>query len=75
MSLGGRQLILIGEVLVAHIADEFVTDPERFYIDTVGMNLVARMHGAGWYTRSQDLFQLERPTYAQWLAMQEEDAD
>lgn len=68
VSLGGSQVILIGEVLVAHIADEFVIDPKRFYIDTVAMNLVARMHGAGWYTRSQNLFQLERPTYAQWLA-------
>ncbi|WP_197705116.1 hypothetical protein [Sphingobium cloacae] len=40
------------------------------HVDTLAMQLVARMHGAGWYACSTDLFQLERPTYANWLAEQ-----
>lgn len=70
VSIGGRQTILIGEVLVAHIADAFLLDAERLYIDTLGMRLVARMHGSGWYARSGDVFQVARPTYRQWLAEQ-----
>jgi len=64
---GDRQTVVIGEVLVAHIADTYILDHERLYIDAPAMNLVARMHGAGWYTRSTDLFQLDRPDY---LALQ-----
>jgi flavin reductase (DIM6/NTAB) family NADH-FMN oxidoreductase RutF len=65
---GASQVVVIGEVLVAHIADVFLLDAERLHIDAPAMRLVARMHGAGWYTRSTDLFQLERPTYSGWMA-------
>jgi flavin reductase (DIM6/NTAB) family NADH-FMN oxidoreductase RutF len=60
---GAAQLVVIGEVLVAHIADAFILDPERLHIDAPAMKLVARMHGAGWYTRSTDLFQMDRPSW------------
>ena len=62
--------IVLGEVLRFHIADHLV-DAERLHVDTLAMNLVARMHGAGWYTRSTDLFQMPRPTYADWMARHE----
>src|SRR3546814_5116735 len=29
----------------------------RFHINTPAMRLIARMHGAGWYSRQTDLFQ------------------
>ncbi|PZU60637.1 MAG: flavin reductase family protein [Sphingobium sp.] len=61
----GLSTIVLGEVLRFHIDDALV-DAERLHVDTLAMNLVARMHGAGWYTRSTDLFQLTRPTYAEW---------
>jgi len=54
-------------VMMFHIQDELV-DAERLHVDTLAMQLVARMHGAGWYTRSTDLFQLSRPVYAEWVA-------
>jgi flavin reductase (DIM6/NTAB) family NADH-FMN oxidoreductase RutF len=59
----GASIVVLGEVIHFHIADELV-DPERLHVDALAMNLVARMHGAGWYTRSTDLFQLQRPTFA-----------
>lgn len=62
----GRTTIVLGEVLHFHIRDDLV-DAERLHVDTLAMALVARMHGAGWYSRSTDLFQLKRPAYAQWL--------
>lgn len=61
----GRSTIALGEVLRFHIDDAFI-DPEKLYVDTPAMNLVARVHGAGWYARSTDLFQMTRPVYAQW---------
>lgn len=58
---GPGQMVVIGQVCTFHIADRFVLDAEKGYIDTPALGLVARMHGAGWYTRSTDLFQLDRP--------------
>src|SRR3546814_17373774 len=59
---GPRQLVVIAEVLYAHICDAFILDAERFHINTPAMRLIARMYGAGWYSRQTDLFQMERPT-------------
>ena len=65
---GPTQAIVVGRVLCAHVQDRFVMDPERCHIDTLALDLVARMHGSGWYSRQTDLFQLARPTYADWSA-------
>lgn len=65
---GPRQTIVIGEVLVAHIDDACILDAKRRHIDNAALDLVARLHGAGWYVRGGERFQLERPTWAQWQA-------
>jgi len=61
LETGPRQIAVIGEVLCAHVADTFVLDAGKGYIDTPALDLIARMHGSGWYARPADLFQLERP--------------
>lgn len=61
----GLSTIVLGEVLRFHIADALV-DAERLHVDTLAMALVARMHGAGWYLRSADVFQMTRPRFADW---------
>ncbi|QCI67481.1 flavin reductase family protein [Phreatobacter stygius] len=58
---GPRQVTVIGEVVCAHVSDEFVLDAARGHIDTLALDLVSRMHGSGWYARSADLFQMIRP--------------
>ena len=58
---GPRQVAVIGEVVCAHVSDEFVLDAGKGYIDTLALDLIARMHGSGWYARPTNLFQLERP--------------
>ncbi|MDH7640002.1 flavin reductase family protein [Sphingomonas oryzagri] len=65
---GPDQMAVIGEVVHAHVRDEFIEDPERLYIDTLAMKLLARMHGAGWYSRQTDLIQMTRPTWAERMA-------
>ncbi|RUS59430.1 flavin reductase family protein [Pseudorhodobacter sp. E13] len=58
---GPMQTIVIGRVVAAHIDDAMVLDADKAYIDTPALGLIGRMHGAGWYARSSDLFQLGRP--------------
>ena len=63
---GPRQTIVIGRILRAHIDDAVVQDKARCYIDTQALRLIGRMHGSGWYARCTDLFQMDRPTWAEW---------
>jgi flavin reductase (DIM6/NTAB) family NADH-FMN oxidoreductase RutF len=53
---------VLGEVLAVHIRDDCMLDPQRFYVDTPKLNLVGRMHGGGWYARTNDRFDLPRVT-------------
>lgn len=61
VQLGHNQLIAIGEVVQAFVADEMLADPARTYIDTPGLDLVGRMHGRDWYARTDSLYQIARP--------------
>jgi flavin reductase (DIM6/NTAB) family NADH-FMN oxidoreductase RutF len=63
LDIGTHQTVMIGAILVAHIADAFISNPEKLYLDTPGMGLIGRTHGAGWYARNTDQFALERPVY------------
>lgn len=65
---GPTQVIAIGRVVAIRIADELVLDADKGYIDTPNLGLIGRMHGSGWYARTGDTFQLDRPTYADWSA-------
>jgi len=59
----GRQNVVLGEILVAHIADQFISDAEKLYLDTPAMKLIGRTHGSGWYARTSDQFKMERPKF------------
>lgn len=67
LSFSPHQAIVVGRVVHAHIHDEYVLDRARCYIDTPNLKLVGRMHGTGWYSRSNDQFELERPVWADWV--------
>jgi flavin reductase (DIM6/NTAB) family NADH-FMN oxidoreductase RutF len=58
--------IVLGEIVHMHIRDDIVD--ARFHVDVDKLNVIGRMHGAGWYTRTSSLFQVPRMDYAQWLA-------
>ncbi|HZU62378.1 MAG TPA: flavin reductase family protein [Novosphingobium sp.] len=59
----GQTTIVLAEVLHLHIADRFV-DPVRLHVDAPAMDLVARLHGAGWYGHAPEMFQMARPRWA-----------
>jgi flavin reductase (DIM6/NTAB) family NADH-FMN oxidoreductase RutF len=56
-----NQLIALGEVVQAHVADPFILDAAKFYVDTPAMHLIGRLHGRGWYATTEDMFQMPRP--------------
>jgi flavin reductase (DIM6/NTAB) family NADH-FMN oxidoreductase RutF len=66
LSPGGRQTLVVAEVLMTHVRDEFVLDADRCHLDTLAMGLIGRMHGSGWYARATDLFHLDRVSYEDW---------
>jgi flavin reductase (DIM6/NTAB) family NADH-FMN oxidoreductase RutF len=66
MVTGPRQTAVIGRIVCAHVDDAMVQDKERCHIDTPALRLIGRMHGSGWYARCTDLFQLDRPVWADW---------
>lgn len=63
LDYGPGQTIILGEILMAHIRDEFITDTEKVYLDTPAMKLIGRTHGGGWYVRNSDSFKMDRPAY------------
>jgi flavin reductase (DIM6/NTAB) family NADH-FMN oxidoreductase RutF len=63
LDIGTHQTVIIGEVLMAHVKDEFITDREKIYFDTPAMKLIGRTHGSGWYVRNSDSFKMDRPPF------------
>ncbi|TDE36204.1 flavin reductase family protein [Antarcticimicrobium sediminis] len=60
---GPKQMVVIGRVVAIHIADRFLLDAERGHVDTPALDLIARMHGSGWYKAGGEMFQMTRLTY------------
>jgi flavin reductase (DIM6/NTAB) family NADH-FMN oxidoreductase RutF len=66
VELGPDNALVLGRVLAMHVRDDLVIDPAKHYIDTPGLKLIGRMHGAGWYARTSDLFKMDRVPRANW---------
>lgn len=64
----GHHTMVMGQVRAMHIKDEAVLDPVKCYLDTPALGLVGRMHGRGWYTRTEDQLELPRISAAEWAA-------
>jgi flavin reductase (DIM6/NTAB) family NADH-FMN oxidoreductase RutF len=65
--IGGNQIIM-GELLVAHVRDEFI-DAKTLRIRTNDMRMIGRLQGGGGgYTRTRDRFEIQRLTYEEWQA-------
>jgi flavin reductase (DIM6/NTAB) family NADH-FMN oxidoreductase RutF len=65
LSLGGNSMLEVGRVIHIHIRDDLM-DMEKLYVKTDQIHLVGRMHGRGWYTRTNDLFLMDRMSFAEW---------
>lgn len=68
LEVGLERALVLGRVLAMHVADRAVLDAGRCYIDTPKLDLIGRMHGAGWYARTTDLFEMQRIALEDWPA-------
>jgi flavin reductase (DIM6/NTAB) family NADH-FMN oxidoreductase RutF len=66
VELGASSGLVLGRVLAMHVRDSAVLDPVKHYIDTPALRLIGRMHGADWYARTSDLFQMRRLRLDEW---------
>ena len=63
---GPHSAIVIGEVLVTHIADEFLGEDEgRLRIDNPSMQLVGRTYAAGEYVRNSAPLHMDRLSWGE----------
>lgn len=60
----GGGTVVIGEVLLFHVDDRVLADPEHdlFTVDPARLRAIGRMGGAT-YVRTQDRFDIQRPVY------------
>jgi flavin reductase (DIM6/NTAB) family NADH-FMN oxidoreductase RutF len=56
--------LVTGEILHLHVADHAIDD--KLHVDPDALDLIGRMHGAGWYTRTRDRFEIPRMTPDEW---------
>ena len=68
--IGGNQVIM-GELLVAHVRDEFI-ETESLKVHTEKMGMIGRLQGgeAGGYCRTREPFHMKRLSYDEWLALE-----
>lgn len=59
--------IVLGRVVAVHVADEAVIDAGKCYIDTLRLDLIARMHGRAEYLRADTAFNQPRVSLQEWL--------
>ena len=69
IDLGSDRTLVIGKVLAVHVQDDCVLNAERCYIDNEKLDLIGRLHGAGWYSRTRDRFDLPRIALADWKGL------
>lgn len=63
--------IVLGRVLGVEVRDDCVLDAAKYYLDTPKLDLMGRMHGAGWYARTTDRIEQPRIPLADWRARSE----
>jgi flavin reductase (DIM6/NTAB) family NADH-FMN oxidoreductase RutF len=60
---GGSSIIALARILYAHVRTEAFASHERLHIDPHTLRLIGRMHGAGGYCRTTDIFTLDRKSW------------
>jgi flavin reductase (DIM6/NTAB) family NADH-FMN oxidoreductase RutF len=66
IDLGLDRTLIIGRVLAVHVHDDCVLDAERCHIDNAKLDLIGRLHGRGWYSRTRDRFDMPRIELKDW---------
>jgi flavin reductase (DIM6/NTAB) family NADH-FMN oxidoreductase RutF len=56
-----QRVIVLARVVAMYLRDDAILNHQKFYVDTPGLQLLGRMHGAGWYAHTNNLFQMLAP--------------
>ncbi len=60
---GGTSTIVLGRVVYVHVRTAAFADVETLHIDPAKLRLIGRMHGGGGYTRTRDVFNIDRKSW------------
>jgi flavin reductase (DIM6/NTAB) family NADH-FMN oxidoreductase RutF len=60
---GGSSVIVLGRIVYVHVLTEAFTDLANLYVDPTKLRLIGRMHGAGGYTTTRDVFTIDRKSW------------
>jgi flavin reductase (DIM6/NTAB) family NADH-FMN oxidoreductase RutF len=60
---GGSSTIVLARVHYAHVRTSAFENLERLYINPHELRLIGRMHGAGGYCRTTDIFTIDRKSW------------
>jgi flavin reductase (DIM6/NTAB) family NADH-FMN oxidoreductase RutF len=63
IDLGTHNAIILARIVYAHVRTSAFKDLAKLHIDPHQLRLIGRMHGAGGYCRTTDLFTLERKSW------------
>lgn len=60
---GGASTILLGRIVYVHVRTAAFEDLEKLYVNPAELRLIGRMHGGGGYTRTRDVFEIQRKNW------------
>ena len=66
IEIGPDRTLIMAHILAMHVADACVLNPTRCHIDTPRLDLIGRLHGAGWYSTVRDRFEMPRIKAEDW---------
>ena len=61
---GGEGTVLLARALAVHVRHNAFANEQQLYLHPANMRLVGRMHGAGGYCTTRELFEIPRLTWA-----------
>ncbi len=68
LAFGASQMVVFGRVEHVHVPDDLVMDGPNCIVDTPKLGLIGAMHAAKFYSRTNDMLEMIRPTWAEWVA-------
>jgi len=60
---GGANTIVLANIVYAHVRTSAFEDLSKLHIDPHQLRLIGRMHGAGGYCRTTDIFTIDRKSW------------
>lgn len=66
IEIGPDRTLIMAHILAMHVADDCVLNPTRCHLDTPKLDLIGRLHGAGWYSTVRDRFEMPRIKPEDW---------